>query len=366
MKKFYFFIGTTAELIKIAPVMSEFEKRNIEYNVIASNQNTLRFEEVESIVKRKSADYTLRIPHINENLNIYLKFIVWLIKTTANYYLYFRREFKNFNKKNVYFIVHGDTISALLGSVVSKINGVKVVHVEAGLRSFNFFEPFPEELCRYIISSISDIHFSPNSWAIKNLKNKKGVKINTFSNTNYESVTNALKVLNITPKDKITKSKYFILVIHRQEHILFNKQITQNIINTFIHNINSNLKCVFIMHPLTKNYLVNVGMYEKILQNKNIVIVERLPYINFIDLLSKSEFIATDGGSNQEDAFYLGKPCLVLRKRTERIEGLKQNVVIGGNNIAKINKFINEYKKYKIKLPKYELLASTIIVDNLT
>lgn len=106
------------------------------------------------------------------------------------------------------------------------------------------------------------------------------------------------------------------------------------------------------MHRLTKNYLKSQNLFPSIKRNSNVVLPERLPYLSFIGLLNAAEFIATDGGTNQEEAYYLGKPCLILRNRTERMEGLGENAVLAHNNWEMISNFINNYKKYRRKKNK--------------
>lgn len=364
-KKFYFFIGTTAELIKLAPIIREFEKRLIGFKIIASNQNVLHFEEVATVINKKSSDYTFITKPFKYSQDIYLRFIVWFIRSLGNYFLYFRNQFIGSNKKNIFLIVHGDTVTSFIGSLIAKLGGVQLVHVESGLRSFSFFEPCPEELCRFVASRLADIHFCPNAWAKNNLADYNGTKINTFYNTVGESVSLALKSLNKINFFKSRTQKYFILVIHRQEHTLFSKRNTEKIINLFIKEANDNLKCIFIMHDLTKDYLVKQKLIKKIRNNPNVILPSRLPYPSFIKLVKNCEFMATDGGTNQEEAYFLGKPCLILRNRTERIEGLRKNALLSHNKEGVIKDFIKSYRKYKTRKINIRIYPSKIIVDYL-
>lgn len=362
IKKIYFFIGTTAELIKLAPVISELKKRKLEYKIISSNQNTLHFEQLKPILGEQKADYTFKMKKFTKVKDVYIRFIWWVIKSFGNYLLYFWNEFRRFKKEEVVIIVHGDTISAVIGAIIAKLCRVKIVHVESGLRSFSFLEPFPEEISRYIISWTANYHFCPNDWAINNLKFRPGKKINTQGNTISESIKIAVK----SKRKRIIKGKYFVLVVHRQEHTLFDKENSKKIINLILSKADKNMKCVFIMHSLTLDYLKKQKMLGKIKKNKNIILPDRLPFVDFINLLNNSEFVATDGGSNQEECYYLGKPCLILRNRTERIEGLRENAVLAKGNKKIIQAFLKNYKKYsKVKVnPKNS--PSKIIVDELS
>ncbi len=363
MKKIYFFLGTTAELIKVAPVIREFKKRNISFKIISSNQNVLNFDELKPLVGNESADFTLKVNPFKWPRNIYLRFTIWLVKTMVNYLMYFGAEFKD--KKNTYLVVHGDTVSAVMGAVVAKFYGVKLVHIESGLRSFNFLEPFPEEISRFIISYLSDIHFCPNKWALGNLKYHRGVKINTFYNTVGESVSLTLKYKKNIKVKRLTKSKYFVFVLHRQEHTMFNKDENEKIFKDIIRFARKNLKCVVIMHKLTEDFLQSQNLLKKLKRNVNVVLAPRLPYSQFLKLIKNSEFLVTDGGTNQEEAYFLGKPCLILRNRTERIEGLGGNAVLAKGSKEVISNFFNNYHKLKRRPVVLKKLPSKIIVDYL-
>lgn len=364
--KIYFFLGTTAELIKVAPVIAELKKRKEPFKIIASNQNVLRYDQLRPIFGDVDSDYTFKLKKFTRPRNIYLRFVVWIIKSLGNYFLYFRGEFKGKNKKKILFIVHGDTVTALIGAIVAKINRVKLVHIESGLRSFNFLEPFPEEICRFVISFLADVHFCPNKWSINNLRYRRGVKVNTFGNTISESTQLSLRTKKVQKLKGLTMKKYFIFVIHRQEHILFNKSDTERIIRYITDLTTNRLKCVFIMHHLTKDYLnKNKQLFSKIKRNPNVIFPARLNYLSFVHLVRNSEFFATDGGSNQEEAYYMGKPCLILRNRTERIEGLGENAMLSKNDLKTIGNFIANYKSYIRSQKLLKKRPSKIIVDNL-
>lgn len=363
-KSIYFFIGTTAELIKLAPVIRELKTRKIKYKVLSSGQNVLRFDELKPILGKQKADYTFKLKPIPVHFNIYVRFAIWIIKSLTNYLLYFRSEFKELDRKNILFIVHGDTVSSLMGAVIAKIYGTKLAHIESGLRSYNFLEPFPEEISRYLVSRLADLHFCPNSWAVKNLKGYRGVKINTKNNTLVESLPPALSLIdNPNYSRLIPKEKFFLFVLHRQEHVTFNKKKARKYIELFTSHAKDDLKCILILLPLTEKFLKQEKIFQKIKKNKNIVLMPRLPFVQFIHLLYKAEFIATDGGSNQEESYYLGKPCLLLRDVTERKDGLGENAVLSKGKEETILHFTKNYKKYKRNRVRIEKRPSKIIVD---
>lgn len=355
--KFIFYIGTVAELIKLAPVIKEMTARNIDFSIISSGQNILGDKELQKIFGTITVDIKLS-SKMNPKKSSLLNFIKWSIKSFSNTILIFLK-YKNRERK--YVIVHGDTVSSVIGAFCAKITGYSVIHVEAGLRSFNFLEPFPEEISRVIISRLADLHFCPNEWSFDNL-DKKVNKINTKQNTVYESINLAQKKKKLYPLPaKIRGRRYFLLIIHRQEHVMFNQSKTVNLFKSVVDNIPDNYYCLLLMHKLTES----LDLEKQIKKNKKLLTIPRQKYGTFVNIMENAEFIITDGGSNQEEAFYLGKPCLVLRNVTERIEGLGKNALLANDDTEVIKKFIKNYKRFKIKKLNKKVSPSKIIVDNL-
>lgn len=350
----YFFIGTIAEFIKVFPVLRKLEDENIEYKILSSNQNDLSKSELRNYLK-KFSPINVSISPKKQNIK---SLVVWFIKSI---FISLTR-MKSFVKKGDVVVVHGDTLSSVLGAFVSRILGLKVVHLEAGLRSFNLLRPFPEEICRRLSSFLSDAALCPNEWAMNNLKSNKIVKINTRQNTLYESCKFALSV-NPDPEimKKVPKKPYFIFITHRQENI-YNRTLLTKLIKTAI-DLSREMNCVFVLHSSTKEVLKKLHLLEKLETSKGIYIFERIPYITFTHILNGAEYIITDGGSNQEESFYLGKPCLILRRETERIEGIGRNVVISRLDLSIIYDFVKNYKSYATDSIQEDILPSSIVID---
>lgn len=364
-KSIYIFIGTTAELIKMAPVIKEFKSRRVDFKLITSGQNSILFGEFEDYIGRIRVNIAL--PEKSEKSSLFY-FLVWTIRTFFTGMYLLGREFRGRNSKKSYFIVHGDTVSSLLGAVIASLYGLKVVHIESGLRSFNFLEPFPEEISRYIVSRLADVHFCPNGWSIDNLRNVKGIKVNTKQNTLIESYWMAIRNKSKERDFKRIGGKYFVFVVHRQEHVLFKKDRIKELIKYILENTREDLSCAFIVHAISLNFLQALlpELPEEI--RRNLILIPRLPYLHFMKLIKDSEFFITDGGSNQEEAYYMGKPCLLLRSHTERVEGLKENVVLSKGNKKIMKNFLKNYKKFgkkPIRKSSLKKLPSKVIVDYL-
>lgn len=354
-------MGTIAEFIKLAPIMKELKRRKIPFKIITSGQNRIRFEDLKKYTGPLKIDIAMKE---KTNKSSMLQFLWWNMKTIIISLFIFNKEFKGLNKENSYFIVHGDTISSLLGSIIAKRYGLKLVHIESGLRSFNFFEPFPEEICRFININLANLLFCPTQWAYDNTKKVRGKRINTIQNTLIEP---CLWALNQSKEVDYNKKfgKYYIIIMHRQEHVYFQKEWTRNMLDFIINNAPKDLNCIFILHALTSRFLESERLNTNKEVEKRLILLPSLPYVDFMNLMSNAEFIATDGCTNQEEAYYMGLPMLALRNLTERIEGLNENVIISKGNKKKIKKFLNEYKDYRRKPIVFKQRPSKMIVDYL-
>lgn len=359
-KNIYFFVGTMAEYIKLSPIIKQFNTRKVQYKIIISGQSPLNLDELKGYTGKVKADIFLKPKSKKSSVVLFIK---WALDTLFIGGLKLKSEFKNKNKSNTYFIIHGDTVSSLLGCLIAKYYGLSIVHIESGLRSYNFLEPFPEEICRYIIIHLADILFAPTDWAKNNLKGLKGKKVSTKYNTLIEPCLWALRTKGVPELlKKKNIGKYYILTMHRQEHILFHKNWTRKTLEFVFRNSQKHLNSVFTMHHLTEEFL----KYNKVKEVKRkITVIPRTNYIDFMKLMNKAEYIATDGCTNQEEAYYMGLPLLALRHRTERIEGLNENVLIYNDDNIKANEFFLKYKKYRREKIRPTVKPSQIIVEYL-
>lgn len=357
----YIFIGTTAELIKLIPVILELKNRNISYKIITSGQNTINLKEFSHILQDENVYKAIQNKNPQSSI---LYFILWIIRAQLESLLLFFKERNSTKGKSRYILVHGDTVSAFIGALSGKICGYKVLHIESGLRSFNVLQPFPEELTRILISFLTSVNFCPNDWAVNNLRNRRSVKINTTQNTLIESLAIALKIKEQNQiHKKLSKVKYCVLVLHRQEH-MFKKELIKRLLETSLQNIDKDIKCVIVMHHITERFMQDNEIKSLVEKHQDKIIkVPRSSYFQFMSLLQDAEFIITDGGSNQEESYYLGKPCLILRDVTERIEGLGKNAILSHYDGTVIQDFLHHYKSYVYPKVKDTKSPSQIIVD---
>ena len=359
-KHIYFFLGTNAELIKIAPIIKELKKRKIQFKIITSGQNTIHFEDLNGFIGNTQPDISFKKKVDKSSV---LHFFIWAVRTFLSSLFLLSKEFKGLNKNNSYIIIQGDTVSSTMGALIGKIFDLKLAHIESGDLSFNLLEPFPEEICRTINIRLADILFAPNSWAENNLKNVKGVKINTKYNTLIETFCWAL---NKKPNKSFKKyKKYYVLFMHRQEHVIFSKTWSRKILEHIISTTAGDINCVLLNHPLTVQIIKSLGIEKNSTLGKMVNFIPSQPYPDFLQLMKQAEYVVTDGCSLQLETFLLGKPCLILRNLTEQIEGVDKNIVICKKDTGVINDFLKNFKKYKTKQISLKVKPSKIIVDYL-
>lgn len=351
-------IGTKAQFIKTAPVMQLLTSRGIEYNFIDTGQHA-------AITKRLVTSFGVKQPDVylhsgKEDITKLSEAISWSIKIISRAIFCKKAAFKDIFKSNKGIcLIHGDTLTTLISLLLAKVAGIKVAHIEAGLRSFNILNPFPEEIIRIITMKLSNILFAPSDWAFYNLERLKcdGEKVNIGGNTVVDSIRYAL---SSKVEVCIPRREFVVVTIHRVETIYSKKRL--NIIIKLLGRISKKFMIIFVIHKPTELQLKKNGLYEA-LTNENIKILPLQEYFSFLRLIKNAQFIITDGGSIQEESYYLNIPCLLMRRKTERLEGLDSNVCLSEFNEEKISSFIDNYEEYRSNNLKANNSPSEKLVD---
>ena len=342
----FFFIGTEAELIKVFPVIIKCQEKGNKCHIIASGQNDLKKNRILDYIKLNGKFIELsREEDIVKNAK---GLLLWFIKTINSAKKEIAKFFSLQEMKEANMIVHGDTVSTFMGALIGKQLHMKVCHVEAGLRSHHLFNPFPEEIDRMLTSRLAYFHFAPGEEAVRNLCKAKGKIINTKYNTILDSLMISQEMPIITEKMyEVLQEDYFVFVMHRQENLM-NKDFVNQVVNQII-KIAEQKKCVLILHKITENTLIEIDRLNELQDNLNFILFARVDYFDFMKLLNRAKFVITDGGSNQEELHYMGKPCLIMRKTTERNEGIGQNARMFHGNLNEITDFAGQYSNYQIE-----------------
>lgn len=350
MKKVLFLFGTRPEAIKMAPLIACFSSdKNFNVKVGVTAQHREMLDQVLCFFEIK-VDYDLNVMKHNQTLH---QLTADLISRITDEIL-IKESFD-------YVFVQGDTTTVLAGALAAFYQKFKVVHIEAGLRSGNMLSPFPEEMNRVLTSKIANYHFCPTETAKKNLL-LENISENVYivGNTVIDALFEGLKRIKksdenalLSKYSQIDFSKKIILVTcHRRENF---GQPFEEICDALLEIAESHKETVEIVYPVHLNPNVKEIAYQKLIVH-NIKLIPPLDYPELIWMMNKSNLIITDSGGIQEEAPSLGKPVLVLREVTERMEGIDAGtaILVG----SKKEKIVLETKKLLEDQSYYSLIAT--------
>lgn len=248
-------------------------------------------------------------------------------------------------------VVFGDTNSTLAGALVAKKMGLKIAHIEAGLRSFN--TEMPEEINRVLVDRISDILCCPTELSLKNLE-KEGFsdlpsRVLLSGDIMYDAILHfknlALETSTILSKLDLEKGSYILATIHREGNTAKWENLKE-ILEAF-EEINKSQKIVLVAHPRTKKLMTDNDW------TSSLKLIEPLGYFNMLTIMDSSAFIISDSGGLQKEAYWLKKSCLIIREETEWLE-----LVDNGNNILagiKRDTIVNGYSKISKQAAGFEI-----------
>ena len=353
--------GTRPEAIKMAPLVKEIEKNSdaLESVVCVTAQHREILDQVLELFDIK-ADFDLNIMKDNQNL--------WSLTSDV---LFKTKEVIEQVKPDVV-LVHGDTTTSMAAALSAFYAKVPVGHVEAGLRTFDKYYPFPEEINRVFTDSVCTYFFAPTDKSCENLIKSQIPQTHIYKTGNtvidallYTIKNNEVEIdgLNLNPD-----LKTILLTSHRRENFGEPiKQICEAVLE--LVSKNKNIEVVYPVHP---NPNVQKPVYELLGNKERIHLIKPLEYAQFCSLMKKSHIILTDSGGVQEEAPSLAKPVLVLRDTTERPEAIEYGTVklVGTDKnkiVSTVQKLLddtNEYNKMAEAVNPYgDGLASKRIVD---
>jgi len=332
-------IGTRPEGIKLAPIIKIFQNCNlVDTRVVLTGQHNEMLNQVMKIFKFK-ADKNLKLMQERQSIS----------HITSEVIKGLTKEYKEFPPSIV--IVQGDTTTAFSGALAAFYEQITIAHVEAGLRTDSLYSPFPEEVNRRFISQISSLNFAPTTFAENNLK-KEGVLGEVFVTGNtvidaLNMVKESTPTLNLGDLD-LNDTKLVLLTVHRREN--WGRNI--NNICKAIKILNSKYKKLNFLIPMHKNSIVRNDLKHHLNNMPGVFLTEPFDYLNLISAIKHSYLILTDSGGIQEEAPTFGKPVFVLRKKTERPEGIKAGIsfLIGTETdkiVEEVSKIIEDKKLYE-------------------
>lgn len=335
--------GTRPEIIKIFPLIKKFKEQNIQFLTLFSGQHKDLYDNFKDLIPKP--DFILEnIMEHNQTLNKLSSKILFNIDKIL---------IENDNITHI--IVQGDTTTAFSIALAGFNHKKKIIHLEAGLRTYNKYSPFPEEMNRKLISNIADIHLCPTDISVSNL-NTENIYDNVYlvGNTIVDSFNyiynNSSIPSNIYNLTKNIINNYYLVTLHRRENR------GTKIINMWeqLNSLSNQYNFIYITHPSlseSKTYL-----------NDKIIKLEPQDYISMIFLIQNSNGIITDSGGLQEEAVCAKKKVLICRDTTERPETITSNwgKLINDNIIDNIS-FFNIENTDKLPNPYGENVCEKII-----
>lgn len=337
--KITFIIGTRPELIKVAPIIWAIKKKGVDFDIVNTAQHKDLLEPYWKTFEIEPT-HILDVMVSGQNLTSLTSRAINQIQTYLD----------TVTVKPTIISAQGDTTTVMAAAMVSFYNDIKFAHIEAGLRSFDFKNPFPEEYNRRIASIAADFHFCPTKVSADNLINERVLKekIYVVGNTVVDSLSKISKSDNFTQSPWINREleriesfeNSVLITCHRREN--HGKNLIE-IIKTIEELAKSNKSTYFIwpLHP-------NPNIKQKVLdsdlsQLDNVLLTDPLKYLDILKLLNMAFCAISDSGGIQEEAPSFNTPVLVLRETTERPEGITSGVafLVGANK----NKITSKFKE---------------------
>jgi len=333
MRQCIFVIGTRAQLVKIAPVLQLASKSRLRHTVWFTGQH---HESIDDLISDFKLTSVFVLPKNRQERSSIGKLLVWLPSTLYRCFRYVGGV-KMWTTRRPLVVVHGDTLSTWLGAVAGSWGGGDVVHLESGLSSGKWSDPFPEELLRRLTFRKARFALCPNAEAAERMQRYSGcIVVNTHENTLLDCVRFAIGSNALVSPNSFRP--HFVASIHRFQNI-YRKTELSRIVDEMITAATFG-DLYFILHPPTELRLRKYGLYSKLSEAPGVKIQPRMPYTEFLALMSSARAVFSDGGSNQEELSYLGVPTLLYRERSERPDGLGANIRLRGDVDGSLRDYI--------------------------
>jgi len=283
--------GTRPEYIKIKPLIKLFDENNFKYKTLFTGQHS-------DLLKELQPDYEAQIIDGENRLDSILTSIPYSLHNVLKLY-----------SQITHVLVQGDTTSVLAVALSAFHHGIKVIHLEAGLRTYDNANPYPEEQNRRLVSQITDIHLCPTELSRNNLENERilGEKF-VVGNTVLDNL--------LQYKEKCEYTNKVLITMHRRENHHWMSEWFEEI--NKLAEMHQDLEFIIPLHPNP-----NVQKHRNLL--KNVKVIDPMSHEELLELLVKTKLVITDSGGIQEECSFFNKKCLTCRKITERPEAIGQS-----------------------------------------
>ncbi|KRA22244.1 hypothetical protein ASD65_17230 [Microbacterium sp. Root61] len=347
-----FVYGTTAEAIKIAPIARRLQDRGIRFQQWITQQHTDALRRALPELGLPEPDRVIANGWRGNPLKTPLQMLGWMFDV-AGWTLRNMRPARRALPTPRVVVVHGDTVTTVLGTFIGRLYGCTVAHVEAGLRSGDWRHPFPEELDRRIVGRLAHVHYAPSLEAVENLAGRSNV-VFTHGNTVRDAVRDTAG-----GDSGIIGEEYGLILLHRYEFISEPALVQET------------LQRLEESSPLPMRVVVDSYSRDAITQTiaelglTRFSIVPKVEHAEFVRLLRAASFVVTDSGGIQEESAEFGIPTLIHRMATERSEGIGSSAVLSRWDGVVVENFLRTYGTLRAETGSDENSPSEIIVADL-
>ena len=351
--------GTTGELIKLAPVLLRLEERGQRYILSTTGQQVQQIPGFLEQFGLRQPDLWLARGRKGRDLRVNSDIPGWFADVTGSWWRQRARVrgLLTAGPGRPLVLVHGDTMTTVLGSVIGRSLRATVAHIESGLRSYDLRHPFPEELNRRLATTLSRVHYAPGPWAASNLQ--RGEVVDTGSNT----IRDSLGLVSVAePPIAIPERPFGVVSLHRFE-LLNNRRLLSETISV-LAGAARRTPLLFIDHPVTVAALDRFGL-NRYFDGHSFVRIPRLRFFDFVRVERRSAFVVTDSGGSQEECYYLDLPCLVHRVKTERREGLGETALLSEMRADALRDFLADPSRFRRRTTLPAASPSEVIVNDL-
>ena len=328
------FIGTKAQYIKTAPLLWLMDERGIRYRLIDSGQHAV-------LAAGFREQLGIRVPDVqlgrSGDVASVPQAVMWTTRLAGRRLSRGRIRREVFGGSGGVCVVHGDTPSTLLSTVMARRAGLAVAHLEAGLSSGRWLHPFPEELIRHLVARRADLLFAPDRQAVRNLEamRVRGRVVPLPGNTVLEALRRA--------EPAAEGGGPVIITMHRVENL--HRRARREGLAELAEQLAATREVRWLLHQPTRGALGRTTIDR--LETAGVRITELVGHSEFLGLLAGAPLVITDGGSVQEECAMLGVPTLLWRKRTDRPDGVGENVVLGCYDPAIARDFITDPDRFR-------------------
>jgi UDP-N-acetylglucosamine 2-epimerase (non-hydrolysing) len=351
--------GTTGELIKLAPVLRGIHADGGFVNTTTAQQ----VEQIPGLLEQlelPQPDVYFARGRGGRDLHSNSDIPRWLGSVAAGFARNRGRvrDALSADGKPPLVLVHGDTMTTVLGTLIARALRVPVAHVEAGVRTWDLRHPFPEEGNRRVVSKLAQLHYAPGPEAAANIR--RGAVVDTGMNTIRDSLE--LAPTDAKVPEEVAGTAFGIVSLHRYE--LLNDEALLGDTLRAIAAHPSRRPMLFVDHPVTVAAMRKFGL-EDVFEGSSVTRMHRRSFFEFVALLKEASFAIVDSGGTQVESYVLDKPCLVHRKKVEQPDGVGENVVVSGHELPALAAFLDEPSVHRRRTPPPAVSPSAIILDDL-